>query len=40
MADKEHLPTKDVALVTLGGVKIKTADEIRGTQSVDANTAA
>lgn len=27
MADKEFLPTKDVALVTLGGINIKTADE-------------
>lgn len=27
MADKEYLPTKDVKLVTLGGIKIKTADE-------------
>lgn len=26
-ADKEFLPTKDVALVTLGGINIKTADE-------------
>lgn len=27
MADKEYLPTKDVALVTIGGINIKTADE-------------
>lgn len=27
VADKEFLPTKDVALVTLGGINIKTADE-------------
>ena len=26
-ADKEYLPTKDVAAVTLGGITIKTADE-------------
>ncbi|CEP46409.1 Uncharacterised protein [[Clostridium] sordellii] len=26
-ADKEYLPTKDVVLVTLGGINIKTADE-------------
>lgn len=25
--DKEFLPTKDIALVTLGGINIKTADE-------------
>lgn len=27
MADKDFLPTKDIALVTLGGISIKTADE-------------